>query len=402
MAKFNYKARTKDGGLQVGNVEASSRDTALSILLSHQLFVLSLEPVVEDNWYTRILDFFKRVKTQDLMIFTRQFSTLLASQVPLSDSLANLYKQTEKPVLKEALYEIATDVDAGFSLSQALERHKGIFSEFYVNMIKSAEVTGRLSEVLNFLADYLEKQATLVSKVKNALTYPAFVIVLFVVVVIVMVTMVFPQILPIFSESKVELPFLTKILLGMSTFMSNWWWVILIAFGVIIVLLVDYFQTNEGKAVRDTLSLKMPILGPMFQKLYIARFAESARVLIKGGLTIPQAVEISSHTIGNVVYQERLHEAAEQVRKGKLLSQTLIGLEEFPPLVGQLISVGESTGRLEDLLGKVTDFYSREVDNMVDNLVTLIQPILMVIIGGVIAALFASILLPIYSLSQSF
>ncbi len=402
MAKFNYKARTKDGALQVGNVEASSRDTALSILLSHQLFVLSLEPVVEDNWYTRILDFFKRVKTQDLMIFTRQFSTLLASQVPLSDSLANLYKQTEKPVLKEALYEIATDVDAGFSLSQALERHRGIFSEFYVNMIKSAEVTGRLSEVLNFLADYLEKQATLVSKVKNALTYPAFVIVLFVVVVIVMVTMVFPQIMPIFNESKVELPFLTKILLGASTFMSNWWWVILIAFGVIIVLLVDYFQTNEGKAVRDTLALKMPILGPMFQKLYIARFAESARVLIKGGLTIPQAVEISSHTIGNVVYQERLHEAAEQVRKGKLLSQTLIGLEEFPPLVGQLISVGESTGRLEDLLGKVTDFYSREVDNMVDNLVTLIQPILMVVIGGVIAALFASILLPIYSLSQSF
>ncbi len=402
MAKFNYKARTKDGGLQVGNVEASSRDTALSILLSHQLFVLSLEPVVEDNWYTRVLDFFKRVKTQDLMIFTRQFSTLLASQVPLSDSLANLYKQTTKPVLKEALYEIANDVDAGFSLSQALERHHGIFSEFYVNMIKSAEVTGRLSEVLSFLADYLEKQATLVSKVKNALTYPAFVIVLFVVVVIVMVTMVFPQILPIFNESKVELPFLTKVLLGVSTFMANWWWVLLIAFGVAVVLLVDYFQTNEGKAVLDTLSLKVPVLGPMFQKLYIARFAESARVLIKGGLTIPQAVEISSHTIGNVVYQERLHEAAEQVRKGKLLSQTLIGLEEFPPLVGQLISVGESTGRLEDLLGKVTDFYSREVDDMVNNLVTLIQPILMVIIGGVIAALFASILLPIYSLSQSF
>ncbi len=402
MAKFNYKARTKDGGLQVGNVEASNRDTALSILLSHQLFVLSLEPVVEDNWYTRVLDFFKRVKTQDLMIFTRQFSTLLASQVPLSDSLANLYKQTTKPVLKEALYEIANDVDAGFSLSQALERHRGIFSEFYVNMIKSAEVTGRLSEVLNFLADYLEKQATLVSKVKNALTYPAFVIVLFIIVVIVMVTMVFPQILPIFSESDVELPFLTKVLLGLSTFMADWWWIILVAFGVVVVLLVDYFQTDEGKAVRDTLALKAPVLGPMFQKLYIARFAESARVLIKGGLTIPQAVEISSHTIGNVVYRERLHEAAEQVRKGKLLSQTLIGLEEFPPLVGQLISVGESTGRLEDLLGKVTDFYSREVDDMVNNLVTLIQPLLMVVIGGVIAALFASILLPIYSLSQSF
>ena len=402
MAKFSYKARTKDGTLQVGNVDASNRDTALSILLSHQLYVLSIEPVVEDTWYTHIMDFFKRVKTQDLMIFTRQFATLLASQVPLSDSLANLYKQTSKPVLKEALYEIATDVDAGFSLSQSLERHKGIFSEFYVNMIKSAEVTGRLSEVLDFLADYLEKQATLVSKVKNALTYPAFVIALFVVVVIVMVTMVFPQIMPIFKESNVPLPFFTRVLIGVSSFMSQWWWMLLVAFGVVMVLLVDYFATPEGKAVRDTLSLKVPILGSMFQKLYIARFSESARVLIKGGLTIPQAVEISSHTIGNVVYQELLHQAAEQIRKGKLLSQTLVGLEEFPPLVSQLISVGESTGRLEDLLGKITDFYSREVDNMVDNLVTLIQPILMVVIGGVVAMLFASILLPIYNLSQSF
>lgn len=400
--KFNYKARTKDGELQVGNVEAANRDGAVAILLTHELFVLSIEPVVEDVWYNRILEFFKRVKTQDLMIFTRQFATLLASQVPLSDSLTNLYKQTSKPVLKEAIYEIANDIDAGFSLSQALERHRGIFSEFYVNMIKSAEVTGRLSEVLDFLADYIEKQAALISKVKNALTYPAFVVGLFIVVVIVMVTMVFPQITPIFTQANIEMPFFTRILLGVGTFMANWWFFFVIALVVVVVVLVDYFQTNEGQVVLDTLLLKIPIMGPLFQKLYISRFAESARVLIKGGLTIPQAVEISSHTIGNSVYEELLHDVAQQIRKGKLLSQTLASMPEFPPLVSQLLSVGESTGRLEDLLLKINDFYSRQVDDTVNNLVTLLQPVLMVFIGVVVAILFASILLPIYNLSKIF
>mgnify|MGYP001567902203 CR=1 FL=1 len=400
--KFNYKTRTKDGELQVGNVDAVDREAALAILLSHELFVLSIEPVTEDVWYNRILDFFKRVKTQDLMIFTRQFATLLASQVPLSDSLANLYKQTTKPVLKEAIYEIANDIDAGFSLSQALERHRAIFSEFYVNMVKSAEVTGRLSEVLNFLADYLEKQAVLVSKVKNALTYPAFVIGLFIIVVIVMVTMVFPQITPIFAQANIEMPFFTKVLLGFGSFMARWWFFFVVALVALVVVLVDYFQTNEGKAVLDTICLKLPIVGPLFQKLYISRFAESARVLIKGGLTIPQAVEISSHTIGNAVYEELLHEVAQQIRKGKLLSQSLAAMPEFPPLVSQLLSVGESTGRMEDLLSKINDFYSRQVDDTVNNLVTLLQPILMVVIGGVVAILFASILLPIYNLSQVF
>ncbi|MGC9602961.1 MAG: type II secretion system F family protein [Minisyncoccia bacterium] len=400
--KFNYKARTKEGELQVGNVDAANREAAVAILLTHELFVLSIEPVVEDVWYNRILNFFKRVKTQDLMIFTRQFATLLASQVPLSDSLASLYKQTTKPVLKEAVYEIANDIDAGFSLSQALERHRAIFSDFYVNMVKSAEVTGRLSEVLSFLADYLEKQAALLSKVKNALTYPAFVIGLFFVVIIVMVTMVFPQITPIFAQANIEMPFFTRVLLGFGTFVSDWWFFFLIALVALVIVLVDYFQTNEGKAVLDTVSLKVFIIGPLFQKLYISRFAESARVLIKGGLTIPQAVEISSHTIGNSVYEELLHDAAGQIRKGKLLSQALAEMSEFPPLVSQLLSVGESTGRMEDLLSKINDFYSRQVDDTVENLVTLLQPILMVIIGVVVAILFASILLPIYNLSQAF
>ena len=400
--KFGYKARTKEGELQVGTVDATNRDGALGILLGHGLYVLSIEPVVEERWFDRVLSFFKKVKLVDLMIFTRQFATLLASQVPLSDSLSNLYKQITNPVLKEAIAEIAKDIDAGFSLSQALEKHAGVFSGFYINMVKSAEVTGRLAEVMDFLADYIEKQAALIAKVKNALTYPAIVIILFLVVVIVMVTVVLPQITPVFEETGVKLPFFTKLLLSGGTFLAKWWWVVGIIFGLFALMVIDYFQTREGKVVFDELSLRLPVVGPMFQKLYIARFAESARVLIKGGLTIPQAIEISSRTIGNAVYRDLLHEAADQIRKGELLSKTLSRMSEFPPLVSQLVSIGESTGRLEQLLAKINDFYTREVEDIVNNLVELIQPILMIVIGVMVAILFASILLPLYNLAKAF
>ena len=400
--KFAYKARTKEGELQVGNVEAGSREAAANVLLGHGLFLLSLEPLQEMQWYSRILEFFRRAKVVDIMVFTRQFATLLASQVPLSDSLANLYRQTTHPVLKEAAAEVAGDVDAGFSLSQALERHPNVFSEFYVNMVKSAEITGRLSEVLSFLADYLEKQAALVGKVKNALLYPAFVILLFFVVVIIMVSFVLPQITPIFEEAGVELPVFTRALLSAGMFIADWWWAVGIIFLIFLLTVIDYFQTKEGRVVLDELALRLPIIGPLFQRLYIARFAESSRVLIKGGLTIPQAIEISSHTISNAVYRDRLHEASMKIRKGELLSKTLGEMPEFPPLVSQLIAIGEQTGRLEQLLEKVTDFYTCEVDDIVNNLVVLIQPALMVIIGVMVAILFASILLPLYNLSQAF
>ena len=400
--KFSYKARTQKGQLQVGNIEASSRESAVNILNSHNLYVLNIESAEKKPWHDRITNFLNKVKNKDLMIFTRQFATLLSSQVPLSDSLRNLYKQTKNQILKEAIGEIARDVDAGFSLSQALERRQGIFSKFYINMVKSAEVTGRLNEILDFMADYLEKQGELTSKVKNALTYPAFVIVLFLVVVILMTTVVLPQITPIFEETGGNIPTLTKIVIFIGNFMINWWWAILVVSSAILLVLVDYFQTREGKVVLDELTLRIPIFGKLFRKLYIARFAESTRVLIKGGLTIPQAVEIASRTIGNSVYQNLLHQASEQVRKGKLLSQALSESPEFPPLVSQLVSVGESTGRLGQLLEKVSSFYTKEVENMVGSLVSLIQPILMVVIGLLVALLFAAILMPLYSLTASF
>ncbi len=399
--KFTYKARTKEGELQVGNIEADSREAATNVLLGHGLYILGVDEVKESSIGSRLTSFFNKVKFSDLMVFTRQFATLLESQVPLGDSLTNLYKQTSSVVLREAIVQMVNDVEAGRSLSQAMERHPGIFSDFYINMIKSAEATGRLSEVMGFLADYIEHEATLISKVKNALTYPIFVIGLFFAVLIVIVTFVLPQVTPIFQESNIQLSFFSRIVFGMGNFVAKWWWATGIIFAMFVLMIIDYIGTPEGKAVKDEVLIRMPVAGPLFRKVYVARFAESVMVLIRGGLTIPQSIEIAAHTIGNTVYQGLLQGAAEQIRKGRLLSQAISEMQEFPPLVAQLIAVGESTGKLDNLLGKVNDFYSREVTDTVDNLINILQPILMVVIGVMVAALFASILMPMYNLSQS-
>lgn len=400
--KYIYKARSKDGELQVGNIEASSRDAALNILLSHGLFVLSLEESKEgDNIFGRLSGFFERVKSTDLMIFTRQFSTLLGAQVPLSDSLKSLYEQVSNPTLKEVITELSVDVESGLSLSQALSRHPKVFSGFYINLVKSAEITGKLSEVFDFLADYLEKQSILKAKIRNALFYPIFVITLFFVVVVIIVTMVLPQIAPVFEESGADLPFFTTLMISAGVAFNEWWWAIFIALAICAFLVIDYSQSEEGKMVFNDLVLKIPVLKTIFRNLYVSRFAESTRILIKGGLTIPQAIEVSSRTVGNRVYRDALQEAAESVRKGNLLSQSLRRSPYFPPLVAQLITVGESTGQVEKLLEKINNFYQRQVEDTINNLVELIQPALLVFLGVFVAGLFASILIPLYNLTQS-
>jgi type IV pilus assembly protein PilC len=400
--KYSYQARTKNGELQVGTVEAASKEAALNILTGHDLYILSIEVLKEAGWSSRFLQFFRRVEKKDLMVFSRQFATLLSAKIPLSGSLKTLYKQTQNLDLKETINELVSDIDAGLSLSQALERHSHVFSEFYVNMVRSAEVTGRIESVMDFLADYLEKEVALISRVRNALIYPVIVIILFIVVAGLMITLVLPQIAPIFQESGVKLSFFTLALISMGSFLLQWWWAFIIIVLLFIFLLLDYFRTPEGKIVYDELSIKLPVLGNLSQKVIMARFAEATSVLIKGGIPITQAIEIASHTIDNAVYKDVLHEAAEKVRAGELMSESLEKSGAFPALVCQLIAVGEATGRLEDLLSRISAYYTREVDDLVANLVELIQPALIIVIGIFVGLLFASILLPIYNLAQLF
>jgi type IV pilus assembly protein PilC len=402
--KFRYTARIKDGTTQTGFVEGANREAALNILVGHELFVLTIEPVVErDRWYDRVLSYFRRVKPADLMVFTRQFSTLLGAQVSLADSLRAAYRQTRNVNLKEALGEVSADIDSGLSLSQAFERQGAIFSEFYVNMIRSAEITGRVNEVTNYLADYQEKEYGLRNRVRNAMIYPVFVIGLFVIVAGILIAFVLPALAPIFTDSGVELPFFTQILFNAGDFLAEWWWAVIIAAGVLAFMVMDYLRTEEGAEMLDYLGTEMPVIGNLFKKMYIARFAEAVSVLLKGGIPVAQALEISGRTVGSATYREILHEVAERVKGGELLSSALATNEAYmPSLVSQMVSIGENTGKLDEMFDRVSSFYTREVDGLVGNLVELIQPALMVGIGVAVGGLFAAILIPVYNLAGAF
>ena len=401
--KFKYSARTKTGELQIGYIEAVNKEAATNTLNSHDLYVLSLEGITAPVWYKQLINIFNRVKRKDLMIFTRQFATMLEAAIPLGDTLKALYRQTRNSILKEAVFEISSDIDSGLSLSQSLEKQSHIFSDFFINLVRSAEVTGQVEEAMSFLADYLEKDQILFSKIRNALIYPVFVIVLFFITTGVLLGVVFPQLEPIFTEAQVDLPLISKFFLGAGNFIASWWLAILIAFGILIALLVDYFQSDEGKIVFDQITMNIPVFGKLFRQSYVARFAEATSVLIKGGIPIAQAIEIGSHTIGSFIYRDALHDVANRVRRGELLSESLEKNEDFfPPLVSQMVAVGEKTGRLDEMLAKVYDFYSQEINNLVENLVELIQPALILFIGALVGLLFASILLPIYNLVQVF
>ncbi|MST04396.1 MAG: type II secretion system F family protein [Candidatus Pacebacteria bacterium] len=399
--KFRYSARTKTGELQVGNVEAVDKDTATSVLISHDLFVLSIDKYSDPKWYNEFFLFWKSVKSKDLAIFTRQFSAMLGAKISLTDSLNSLYYQTQNTVLKEALYEIAQDITSGLSLSQALQKHGNIFFDFYVNLVQSAEVTGRLEEVMEYLANYLEKELLLSSKVKTAMIYPVFVITLSLIVGAVLVGLVFPQIKPIFTEANFELPLITRIFLNLGDFINEWWAGIIIFSIVFLIIILDYFRSKEGKAILNQIVLSVPGLGGLFKKLYIARFSEVSSVLIKGGIPITQSLEIAGHTIGSELYEEVIHEIVERLRRGEPLSQAfqLYG-KYFPTIVTQMISVGEQTGKLEEMFQKINSFYSREVDNLVSNVSELIQPVIMVFLGLMVGFMFAALLLPIYNLIQ--
>lgn len=400
--KFKYQAKTKDGETQVGYVEAGSRDAAANILASHDLYLLGLESSEKRRWYDTVAGLFGRVRRKDMVVFTRQLATLLEARLPLNTSLKTLYEQTSNQLLKEAIYRIGEDVDSGLSFSQSIERQGNIFPTYYIEMIRAAEITGNLNEISGFLADYTEKEGELVSRAYSAMIYPAIVLLLFFAVAVLMVTFVFPQLAPVFENSNVELPIYTKILLGSGNFLGRWWPAAVLAIVILAIVIVDYVNTPEGKSLIDDAKIKLPLLNKVYLPLTMARFSNAASLLIHGGIPIAQMLEVTSHMVGNVLYRDMIHEVAEGVRQGELLSQSVSKYPEyFPALVSQMISVGEQTGQLEQIFTRLSTLYGREADSMVNNMVTLLQPILLMGLGVLVAFMFAAILIPLYSLTAS-
>jgi type IV pilus assembly protein PilC len=400
--KFKYQAKTKEGEVQVGFVEAADRDVAVSILTGHDLFVLSVTAEAPPDFLDRISAFFARARRKDLIVFARQLATLLEAHLPLNDALKILNEQTSNKTLKEAIYQVTEDINAGLSFSQALGRQSGVFPSYYIEMIRAAEVTGNMSEIAAFLADYTEKEGILASKVTSALIYPGIVLGLFVVVAFILLTFVYPSLGSVFSQNGVVLPWYTQVLLNIGTFLSRWWPAVIVAAVALTLLLVNYFQTNEGEALLDEAKLRVPIINKVTAPVVMARFGNSAALLVHGGIPIAQALEIISHMVGNSLYQDVVHTIAQDVRQGTLLSQSIAKYPDyFPPLVSQMVAVGETTGKIEDMFTRLANIYTREADGVTNNLVDLIQPIMMIGMGIMVGLLFASILIPIYNLTAN-
>ncbi len=401
--EFNYTIKTKQGETQSGIVEASNKRVAIETLQGKGFIILNLAESNKKPILSRDLEIFKRVNQKELVVFARQLSTLVSAQVPLLASLQSLSKQTENKYFQEVILDVSGDVEGGTVLSRALARHPKVFSNFFINMVKSGEASGNLEGSLLYLADYLERQYYLMGRIRSALSYPAFISGTFLIIGVLMIILVVPRLTAFLNESGQELPLVTKIVVGISAFLANWWWLLL----ALVVGGTYYFfwslkNSPEFRRKWDRFKLDMPIFGKkIFQKLYIARIAENLSTLIQGGLSILQALQVTGEVVGNVVFQEIIFEAKEEVRVGNTLSSSFMKHKEIPVLVSQMVATGEQSGALDAILKKMAQFYSRETDSTVDSISNLIQPLLILIIAGGVAILVASILMPIYNIANT-
>ncbi|MBI2587958.1 type II secretion system F family protein, partial [Candidatus Azambacteria bacterium] len=327
-------------------------------------------------------------------------STLFGADVPLLLALQALRREQSHPRLRDALEEIASDVDGGMSFSKALTKHPDVFSPFFVNLVRSGEVSGKLQEVLSYLADYLEREYEITSKARGALIYPAFVLTGFLIVAIVMVVYVIPQLEGVLTETGQEFPLVTRVLLASSRFFRAFWWLLGILAAGGGYGLFRYLKTPTGRALWDRLKLRLPVLGPIARELYMARFAESLATLIVGGLPITEALGVSADVVGNEVYRGIIREAVTEVRRGETISSVLRRSPEVPAMVAEMVAIGEQSGRIDAILRKIAAFYQRDVDRALSNLVALIEPVLIVGLGIGVGLLVAAVLLPIYNLTR--
>lgn len=402
MPIFKYKALDADKKRVEGLIEAASEKMAAETLQERGFSIVSIKKHSEGKKEIKLLSILNRVKAKDLVIFSRQFSVMISANVALVQSLRILIDQTENVTLKMIVSEVADEVDSGLRLSDALAKRPKIFSDFYINVIKSGETSGKLDEVLNYLADEMEKDYDMTSKIKGAMIYPAFVLSGLGVVGVVMMIFVVPKLTGIMTETGATLPLATRILIGASNFLSAYWWLLLVALIGLAAGFRFYIKTAAGKKQFDLLKLRVPIFGKLFQRIYLVRFTRSMNTLIVGGVTIIKSLKIASAVVDNEIYRDLIEETSAAVEDGDSISSVFVDSKEIPKMVSQMMAIGEKTGKLDVILGRVTDFYSREINNIVANLMTLMEPIIMIIMGVAVGIMVAAIILPMYNLASQF
>ncbi|MDP3986311.1 MAG: type II secretion system F family protein [Candidatus Veblenbacteria bacterium] len=396
MPLFDYRAKDLQGQTIEGVAEAPSEQAALDELAERNLTPFFLQERASRSVFQVSLKFFNRIRTRDLVVFSRQLAVMVSATVPLVQSLRILTKQTQSENLKIIVSEVADEVEGGAKLSAALSRYPDVFSSFYVNMVRAGETSGRLDETLNYLADEAEKNYDLMSKIKGAMTYPAFILVGLTVVGFIMMTFVVPKLTTILQETNTKLPASTRLLIATSGFFERFWWLIIILLIALAVGVRYATRRGPGRLLWHRLQLRLPIFGKILQRIYLVRFTRSLASLMLGGVPLTRGLEVVAGVVGNEVYRDLITRTIHEVEEGNSISTLFLESSAMPSMVSQMLVVGEKTGRLEEIMNRLANFYSREVENMVQGLVTLIEPIIMVVLGLAVGVMVSAIILPIY------
>jgi type IV pilus assembly protein PilC len=398
---FKYTALDQKGSKSQGSIDAISMEVAISSLQKRGLIISSINPEGKGSFFERDFVFFSGVSAKDVVVLSRQMSTLFQAQVSALRVFRLIATEVENKSLARILTEVADDLQGGSPISRALSKHPKVFSEFYVNMVRSGEESGKLDEIFSYLADHLDRTYEVNSKARNALIYPAFVVFTFVTVMILMLTLVIPKISAILIESGQEIPFYTKIVIGLSSFFVNYGFFFVIALVVGGFFLGRFLKTSSGKRSLDELKIRIPFVKVLYQKLYLSRISDNMNTMLISGIPMVRALELTSGVVGNQIYRDILDDAMESVKAGKAVSDAMSGRKEIPSIMIQMIKVGEETGELGSILKTLSTFYRREVINAVDTLVDLIEPVMIVMLGLGVGFLLSSVLIPIYNISSN-
>jgi len=396
MKNFNYKARdTQDNKVKKGVVQANTENSAGKLLLERGYIPISIEEIQEGSFMQRLNS---RVPGKEKIVFTRQFATLIGAGLPLAQSLRTISEQSTNKAMKFVVDDILASVESGKSLADAFGKHPEVFNKVYLALIAAGEVSGTLDESLRRIAMQQEKDAAMMSKIYGAMTYPAIVLVVIILVVAFMLFTVVPQVEQLYRDLRQPLPTLTQIMVNMEQFIVNYWWLIIIVLVIVVLALRQYFKTEGGIRTADTIKLSFPMFNQLFKRLYMARFARTAQILLSTGVAMLDTLRISSDAVNNVVIAQSIDNAAEKVKSGKPLSESLKGEDYIMPFLPQMISIGEQSGKIDEMLGKVAQVYEDELDEQIRVISTMIEPILMVFLAVVAGGMVGAILFPIYAL----
>jgi type IV pilus assembly protein PilC len=398
MPLYEYTARNPSGQIQKGQVDVATKEDVTAYLRKQRMAMVSVREAPKPIKFNMGP---KKVKTRDIVIFTRQFATMINAGLPLVQSLDILSKQTENPTLKDVTRSVVFDVEAGNTLADAFRKHPNAFSDLYVNMIAAGEAGGILDTILVRLATFMEKNDALMRKVKGAMVYPAVIIGVAAIAVTVLLIFVIPTFANMFASVNMELPLPTRIVIGLSDFLLGYWWAILGLIALTVFMIRRYYATPPGRKQIDGMLLKAPVLGDVIRKSAVSRFTRTLGTLISSGVSILDGLEITAKTAGNRVVHDAVMESRASIAGGETIAAPLERSKVFPPMVISMIAVGEQTGGLDEMLSKIADFYDEEVDVAVSALLSLMEPMMIVVLGVVVGGMVVAMYLPIFDMMNA-